>query len=166
MWWDCGDHGSARVVWKWNTLKDSPGSVPQRIFLAGPVFIRVWLHCRQVCLESSSIFCVLFVCRKSRGGGEEEGEVEEEGEFGKLGRWGDALEVIFACKEMQLGSKKRHHCLIAYKSSFSEHVNDDFGASGEAGTAGHGEPWGGREPHLSGEPGKHLLLFAPSSSSP
>jgi hypothetical protein len=30
----------------------------------------LWLHCRQVCLESSSIFWVFFVCRKSRGGGE------------------------------------------------------------------------------------------------
>ncbi len=48
--------------------------------------------------------------------------------------------MIFACKEMQLGSKKRHLCLIAYKSSFSEHVIDDIGASGEAGTAGHGGP--------------------------
>lgn len=59
---------------------------------------------------------------------------------GTLENWEDALEVIFACKEMELGSKKRHHCLIAYKSSFSEHVNDDIGASGEAGTAGQGEP--------------------------
>jgi len=60
MWWDCGDHGSARMLWKWNTLKDSPGFVPQRIFLAGPVFIRLWLHSRRVFLESSSIsvFCL------------------------------------------------------------------------------------------------------------
>ncbi len=46
-----------------------------------------------------------------RGGEEDDDEEEEEGEFGKLARRGDALEVIFACKEMQLGSKKRHHCL-------------------------------------------------------
>ncbi|CAM6055684.1 unnamed protein product [Sphagnum tenellum] len=38
------------------------------------------------------------------------------------------------------GSWGQRSGIIAYKSSFSENVNDDIGASGEAGTAGHGEP--------------------------
>ncbi len=50
--------------------KIHPQACKLYLFFQGQQQKILWLHCRQVCLESSSIFWVFFVCRKSRGGGE------------------------------------------------------------------------------------------------